>query len=416
MAPFESEALIQILELTRSLSEHEELEPLLSAIVDVGIKVLEADRGSIFLYAPDSEELYSLVATGEKEIRIPISSGIAGECAKTRQIINVPDCHCDNRFNQDIDILTGYNTRSMLSIPLIGLSNTLIGVIQFINSANSEFSPNDEKAAAIYANQAAVALQKMLLIDDRNTKLRMERDLEIARTIQEQMLPKQIPQPDRYEIAVYSKPSDLTGGDIYDLHWCNKYSNEIFLLLADAAGHGIGPALAVTQLRSALHMGIHTVDTLSKLVSMVNNQLIDDLPDDKFITAFVSKLHLNENTIHYLAPGQAPLLHYCNNTKHVYDMGPTSPPLGIIQMNEDAPQIVVLSKGDIMVLLTDGFYESENSKSEQFGTNRIIDLIHTYQHLPAQELLNMMIKAIQEYSDNAPQTDDMTAIIIKRTE
>ena len=331
MAPFDTDALVQILELTRSLCEHEELEPLLSAIVDAGNKVLEADRGAIFLFNSATEELYTLVATREKEIRIPITTGIAGECARTRQIINVPDCQCDKRFNEKIDMQTGYHTCSLLSVPLVGLHDTLIGVFQFINSANTVFSTSDEKAATLYANQAAVVLQKALLIDDRKAKLKMEQDLEIARAIQEQLLPSRIPLHERYEFAVYSKPSDLTGGDIYDLHWGEEHPDEIFLLLADATGHGIGSALAVTQLRSALHMGIHTVEQLGDLVTMINDQLYRDLPDDKFITAFIGKLDLTENTLFYLSPGQSPLLHYCADTQAVRNMGSTSVPLGMIR-------------------------------------------------------------------------------------
>lgn len=415
MAPFDPEALIQILELTRSLSEHDELEPLLSAIVEAGIQVLEADRGSIFLFNSSAEELYTLVATKEKEIRIPITAGIAGECARLRQLINVPDCQCDKRFNEKIDMQTGYRTCSLLSIPLIGLQDTLIGVIQFINSANSVFSPLDEKAATLYANQAAVVLQKALLIEDRKVKLKMEQDLEIARAIQEQLLPSRIPQPERYRFAVYSKPSELTGGDIYDLHWGREHPDEIFLLLADATGHGIGSALAVTQLRSALHMGIRTVADLGNLVSMINDQLVRDLPDDKFITAFIGKLDLRENTISYLSPGQSPLLHYCADTREVRDMGSTSSPLGIISMNAAVAQRVRLGTGDILVLLTDGFYEFENNRNEQFGKNRVIDLIKEHADCSAEALLELITQAVCRFGDNSPQIDDMTAIILKRT-
>ena len=415
MAPLDTDALIQILELTRSLSEHEELEPLLSAIVENGIQVLEADRGAIFLFSPDTEELYTLVATGEKEIRIPIATGIAGECARTRQVINVPDCHCDHRFNRQIDALTGYHTSSMLSIPLIGLQNTLIGVIQFINTAHGIFSKSDEKTATLYADQAAVVLQKMLLLDDRKAKLKMEHDLEIARAIQEQLLPSHIPEPERYEFAVYSKPSDLTGGDIYDVHCCRKHPNEIFLLLADATGHGIGPALAVTQLRSALHTGIHTGEPLNDLVPMINDQLISDLPDDRFITAFIGTLHLAENTLSYLSAGQAPLLHYCADTQHVCYMEATSSPLGIISISADEPQTVPLGMNDILVLLTDGFYEFENNRNEQFGKERVIALVKDHAHFSAEDLLDIITKSVSRFSNKSPQLDDMTAIILKRT-
>src|SRR5262245_11057031 len=125
-----AEALQRILDITRELVQPLKLETVLTHVVDAGRAILDAERGSVFLYDPDSDELYSTVATGTEALRIPASRGIVGECARSRQVINVKDAYADPRFNQDVDRQTGYQTRCLLTVPLIGHDDSLVGVLQ----------------------------------------------------------------------------------------------------------------------------------------------------------------------------------------------------------------------------------------------------------------------------------------------
>ena len=129
-AQLEAVSLNQILDVTRKLAAPFDLDTMLTEVVDAARTILDADRGTVFLYDEDRNELYIKVATGLETIRIPADMGIVGECAQTRRLINVPDCYADERFNRAIDRQTGYRTRCMLTIPLIGYEDSLIGVLQ----------------------------------------------------------------------------------------------------------------------------------------------------------------------------------------------------------------------------------------------------------------------------------------------
>src|SRR5210317_942977 len=152
----DTQALRQILEVTRKLAAPFDLDTMLSEVVDAAREVLDADRGTVFLYDDQSDELVVRVGTGLEQIRIPADKGIVGESAQTREIINVPDCYADPRFNRAIDRQTGYRSRCMLTIPLIGYEDSLVGVLQILNKIDGVFDEKDEYVAQALAAQAAV--------------------------------------------------------------------------------------------------------------------------------------------------------------------------------------------------------------------------------------------------------------------
>src|SRR5882672_8940317 len=143
--------LEKVLEITRELARPLDLNTLLARVVDAALAILDADRGSVFLYDAQADVLISRVATGSGELRIPANRGFAGECVKTRQIVSVPDAYADPRFNPDVDKSTGYKTRCILTMPLIGHNDTMVGVLQVLNKRNGVFGNDDVDLASALA-------------------------------------------------------------------------------------------------------------------------------------------------------------------------------------------------------------------------------------------------------------------------
>lgn len=415
-------SVLRVLEVARKLAIPCELNELLELVINVGREVLTADRGSVFLYDNRCRELYTTVATGAKEIRIGIDYGIAGECARTRKIINVPDCYADPRFNRDVDKKTGYHTRCSLTVPLIGLEDELVGVTQLLNPTKPTFDADDERVAEALASQAAVAIQRARLIEERMVKLRMERDLALARQIQLDVLPKDLPECEGYDLATFSQPADETGGDIYDLVKLAydrtagiEQPSPLVILLADATGHGIGPALSVTQARAMLRIGLRFSDNLDELVANINRQLEEDLAANRFITAFLGILDPSQHQLVYHAAGQGPLLHYRAADARCDVFNASTVPLGIFaEPPLETPEPIELARGDFFVLLTDGFYEYQNDHEQSFGDERVTQVIKTHAHQSANEVLQHLLTALRSFARGAPQADDLTAIILKR--
>ncbi|AUX46284.1 protein phosphatase [Sorangium cellulosum] len=413
----DASSLILILDVSRKLAAPCDLTELLGLIIQTGREVIGADRGSVFLYDEEAKELYSRVATGETQIRVSIDKGIAGECARKRQTILVEDCYKDPRFNPEIDRRTGYHTKSLITVPLIGLDDKLVGVLQMLNSRAGSFGPDERDVAELLAAQAAVAVQRTLLLEERMIKIKLEHDLTIAREIQQNVLLRRLPRCPGYSLSVFSKPADDTGGDIYDVIRLDERADmsPLLLLLADAAGHGIGPALSVTQFRAMLRIGLRLSADMEALLHHINQQLIEDLPGDRFITAFLGILDPATHQVRYHAAGQGPLLHYRAAEGQVVWRDPSTTPLGMFMDLDLAPTPpLVMAPGDLLVLLTDGFYEYQDAAGQVFGKERVGDLIHRLHHRPTSDILGALLAEVRRFAGTAKQIDDLTALLVKR--
>jgi len=412
---FSADILWKILEVSRQLSRTMELDEMLVQVVNVARDVLEAERGTVFLHDEKSRELFARVGTGldSSEIRFPADSGIAGICVRTGETVNVPDAYSHEGFNREIDRKMGFRTRCILSVPLVGVDDTLVGVLQLINKARGVFSGEDQRVAEILGSHCAVALQRARLLDEFVAKKKIENDLAIAREIQRELLPAGMPEIEGYDLAGWNRPADHTGGDIFDAVSLDR--RNVLLILADASGHGIGPALSVTQFRAMIRMAHRMSSGLAGLSSHANNQLVEDLVSERFITAFIGLLDASKHCIRYHACGQAPLLHYRASSGSVDSLSASALPFGIIpDFPLEEPDPVVLEPGDIFALISDGIFEQENSRDEQFGMDRIRKILRDSSSFTMQELIAQICSAVEDHAGGVPQSDDMTIVLLRR--
>ena len=157
-----------LLEVSNALASQVRLDDLLATIIAKTAEVLDAERAKLFLYDPVRDELWSKAADHLEitEIRLAMGEGIAGDVARTRLVENIPDVYADPRFNPEFDKRTGYRTRSILSMPLIGGHDELVGVIQVLNKKNqTRFDPEDESLLRGLTAHVSVAIERAHLIE-----------------------------------------------------------------------------------------------------------------------------------------------------------------------------------------------------------------------------------------------------------
>ena len=405
--------LRKILEVTRKLAAPFDLDTMLTEVVNASRDVLNADRGTVFLYDEAEDELVVRVGTGLDHIRIPADKGIVGESAQSRQLINVPDCYADDRFNRAIDKQTGYKSRCMLTIPLIGYEESLIGVLQILNKNSGVFDDQDEYVGQALAAQAAVVIHRAKITEAIIASERLDREISVARDVQIGTLPKEMPVIEGYEFGGAFEPTDQTGGDLYD--FVPMGDKRLFLLMGDATGHGIGPALSATQVRAMLRVALRLNSSLDDAFVHINDQLCDDLPDDRFVTGFFGVLDGNTNRVDFHSGGQGPIMHF-HAASGEFDWHPaTTFPLGYMpQTNVAAPLRAEMEPGDVLGLISDGIYEYENEPGEQFGQERVAEIVANGGDLPAQELVDEILRAVRSHGGLAPQADDITIVLAKR--
>jgi phosphoserine phosphatase RsbU/P len=410
--PLSTQDLEAILDVTKALAAPFDLMTMLGEVVAAAKQVLRAERGSVWLYDEAKGELVLEVATGIKPVRVPWQSGLVGACARSRRIINVPDCYADPRFDPHVDKASGYRTRCMLTLPLVDHKDVLVGVMQVLNKVDGVFDADDEALAGALAAQCAVALQRVRMTAALIEGEKMRQALEMAREVQMSTLPATMPAVAGYDVCATFRPADLTGGDTFDV---SLLEQGLLLVLGDATGHGIAPALSVTQMHAMLRIAFQMGASLETAFVHVNNRLARTLAEDRFITAFIGLLDPTTHEVRFHSAGQGPILRYRAARRDVERYKPTSFPLGAMQLASLRPEIrVAMEPGDILALVSDGIFEQENRSGEAFGEARVTALIDEHRDQPAAALLARLVDAVQAFADGAPQADDMTAVLLKR--
>ena len=401
-----------ILAVTRNLAAPFDLITLLTEVVNAAKQVLNADGGSVWLYDAGTDELVLHVASRVSSVRVKADTGLVGSCARNRRVINVPDCYADPRFNPEVDKRSGYRTRCMLTLPLVDHKDVLVGVMQVLNKADGVFDDYDEILATALAAQCAVAIQRVRMTESLIEGEKMRHQQEMARVVQMSTLPATMPVVPGYDVFGAFKPADLTGGDTFDLAVLGQ---DLLVVLGDATGHGIAPALHVTQMHAMLRMAFRLGATLETAFTQVNNQLAESLPDDRFITAFIGLLDPSAHRMRFHSGGQAPILHFKAASATCARHHPTSFPLAAMPLSTLRPAITLeMAPGDILVLLSDGIYEYCDANSEEFGDQRVAEVIAAHHQRPVAELSEILLDAVRAFAKGAPQEDDITMVLVKR--
>ncbi len=411
-APLLARNVEPILAVASKLAAPFDLQTMLTEVIDAAKTVLDAERASVWLYEAATDELMMKVATDIAAIRVPAGVGIAGSCAHTREIINVPDCYADSRFNPEVDRKSGYRTRCMLTLPLIDHKDVLVGVLQVLNKRGGVFDRYDEALATALAAQCAIALQRVKMTEALIEAEKLKQEMEMARVVQMSTLPSKMPDVPGYDVYGMFLPASATGGDTFDL----AHTEHGFLIvLGDATGHGIAPALSVTQMHAMLRTALRLGADLDTAYMQVNNQLAETLPEDRFITAFIGLLYTKTHRVRFHSGGQGPILCFRPASGDFSRRKATSFPLAAMPL--PAPRQAVkfdFEPGDILVLLSDGIYEYHDPDGEQFGEARVEELIRANHDKPMAELSKILLDAVRKFARGAPQEDDITFVLVKR--
>lgn len=406
------EQLSQVLDLTLKLALPFELRPLLEQVLSVGLEALDADSGSVWLYEPETRRLVMHLPVVDPPITVKAGDGLVGASLASNRIVNVPSCYDDTRFNPAIDNITGYKTESSLCVPLQGSEGQLVGVLQLLNKKNGPFVRADEALAAALGAQCAVALQRARMVEIMRQRDRLEAELDAAREVQLATLPTSLPQVIGYDVAGAFLGAEETSGDLYDMV---NLGDKLLVLLGDAVGHGLAPAITATQMQAMLRAVLRAGVSLTDAYIHVNNQLVEDLADNRFLTAFVGFLDPQIHELCYHSGGQGPLLHYRAADRKADWHGPSTFPLGVMDLEYmDAPLSIRLAPGDVFCVISDGLYEATNAAGEMFGEDRVEQLIHESAGYDAEHIKHQLLQQVQVFAAGSPQLDDITLLVVKR--
>ncbi len=312
-------------------------------------------------------------------------------------------------------INTNYSALAALKVELIipmKYQNETRGLILLGKRMNqSPYSDTDIEFISSIGNLAIISLENRRLFKEALEKQRMEEELEIAKDIQKNLLPKEMPSLKYYDVAAVTVPSKQVGGDYYDI--IRAAEEKLYLAIADVSGKGVPASLLMANLQAFLKSIAMQNLPISQATGLLNNLVSENTSEGRFITFFWCKLSTDEKKLIYVNAGHNPPLLIRDRKIRYLDKGGMI--FGVMKtMVPYAEEEVELQKGDIIVMFTDGVTEAKNRADREFSDEKFENLLTGVSpDLTANEILQKIRSAIDEYVEGFPQSDDITMIVVK---
>lgn len=303
---------------------------------------------------------------------------------------------------------------SLLAVPMRFRDN-IMGVLAVANPTDgARFNQGDLSLLQVLADQASVSTYYASLKDTLLEKERIDRDLGLATEIQRAMLPGELPQFDRVQLAAFSQAARQVGGDYYDVLRVDE--QHIGIAIADVAGKGIVGALMMAVCRVVLRVHAQGHLDPAPVLEAVHRAITDDLPEDKFITMSYLILNLETLELKLARAGHEPLLHFQKSTGKIAEIEPEGVALGWMGKESAADglhvQSISLETGDFAVLYTDGVTEAMNAQGEEWGKNTLIEAIEADKKANVEQIVDNVKQRVLRFTGDMPQSDDITLVVI----
>jgi len=277
------------------------------------------------------------------------------------------------------------------------------------------FDGTDQLLLDAFTRQVHVSLENNYLYEQSLEKERIDHEISIAGTIQEKLIPKELPKIDGYDQYGINIPTKFIGGDLYD---CIPLKDGRFVfIMADVSGKGIAASLLVSTLHASAHAYLNGPFELESLVNKLNEVIYDAATIDKYITAVFAVLDPQKNELLMVNAGHNPT-YIVRNNKSLESMDTGGIPLGMIRVPPPYGSIKwTLKPGDSVFFYTDGVTEAMNEKEEQYDDIRpITKFLAKNQVKTAQDFIEALISDLNDFTSSTPQSDDITALYLMKTD
>jgi len=274
-----------------------------------------------------------------------------------------------------------------------------------------DFTATDARLLSLFANQAAAAIETARLHKDALEKERIERELELAATIQREILPRSLPSIEGVELAAANIPARHIGGDYYDVFPLSH--GRVGFLVADVSGKGVPAALLVSTVHAAVHLQIDEAPTISDLVSRIDRHLRRFAATRKFLTLFFGLLEPDSGALRYVSAGHNPaLLVRASGATEMLDS--TGVPVGMLPNSKWREETREMARGDLLCVYSDGITEAVDAQEEEYGLPRLVAEIGGLRGEPLRRISEDVLASVADFARGVPQYDDQTLLFVRR--
>ncbi|MDX2160982.1 MAG: SpoIIE family protein phosphatase [bacterium] len=464
ISPREAERLTEtmanvILPLGVALASETDFDRLLERILMEAKALCRADAGTLYLRQDDMLH-FTIIMTDSLGIHLGGSSpkpvtfpslplydqtgtpnrhNAATYAALTGQSINVPDMYAADGFDfsaaKRFDEQNNYRSISNLTVPLLGSSGEVVGVIQLLNARDDDgfitpFGQYDELMVEILTAQAAVVLNTRLLWQKQEQLMRIQNDMRVAQAIQRNFIPDTLPQIPGWDVGGLFQPARDVSGDFYDLFTLSD--GRIIIMIGDVCDKGVGAALFMSLTRSLMRAFTTQAPSQSPFldldidpqevraygirtaVTSTNTYITRHHEDlNMFTTLFIGVIDPLSGLLTYINGGHAPPLVVRQDGTVKKRLKLTGQPVGMFENAAFNTAEWPLEPGDLLLCYTDGITDARNEADTQFGDHALAALLPT-PHPNVCGLLETIQSAVNTFIGGATQFDDITMVAIQR--
>ena len=417
-----------VLKATQAVTGEIHREKLLEKLVRLAMENAGAQRCLLITESPDGLVIEAEGNSDEDAVRLRrglpvegsrlLSSSIVHYVARTRENVLLNDATKDGRFNRDPYVLEK-QPRSVLCAPLVHQDRLQAVVYLENNLTPKAFTPDRLALLRHLGAQAAIALENARLyqgLQDHAHRLEeIVAGLNLAQEVQQSLLPKCPPRLEEIDVAGRSIYCEETGGDYYGYLRLSRRDSEVLAVaVGDVSGHGVSSALLMSSVRAYLRSQAENRVRAADIVTGVNRLAAEDVEETaQFMTLFYLEIDLATHELTWVRAGHDPAVLYTPAVGTFEQLGGKGPALGL---DDDWPYeqyIRTAQSGQVLILTTDGIFETHNSQGEQFGRERFNDIIRETADRPAKDIRQAVIEATAAFREDGPQEDDVTLVVIK---
>ncbi len=391
------------------------LEATLNMTVDLVFQAIPAERGVLCL-KEGNELICKIVRLAHanplgQEGHIQLSRSITSKVLNEGRAVLTSDAQHDPRFQAQHSVVLN-QVRSVMAVPLASGEETF-GLIYVDNPFHNRFEEKHLEVLTTIASVASIKIEHERLLEERLETRRMEEELKVASEIQLRLQPVAPPKVEGWDLAGVSFPCREIGGDYYDFI-LRQRDNRIVIALGDVSGKGTGAALLMSSLHAAVRAQTQARTSISEVMNEINHYIYENSPSNKFLTLFYGAIDPISGVLTYSNGGHnAPILARASGEILRLDKGGL--PIGMMPGVSYCEDAVTFHPGDVLVIYSDGISESINEQDEEFGEERLVEVITHNLHRSSSGIRDRVDEALSRFVGSAAPVDDMTLMIIKRT-
>jgi len=413
-----------LLIFSQKLLRGSSLESLEVFIVDEARRLLNVDASALLLPdGDDSQQLYFLAATGWRTDPVGLRRRIPADEQSRVGRVMVSQQPLVAAVPRDLPLTafdrwaTAEEFQIFAAIPLVVDENS-IGVLAIHSRQERSFNEIDLRFLQLLANQAAIALEAARLQVEQLERQRMERELSVGRQIQRSMLPEECPLIPGWQFATAFKAAREVGGDFYDFFPFAQSSGKWGIVIADVSDKGVPAALYMVLSRTTIRNTAKSDRDPSQVLHLTNRYIHEDSQADMFLSVFYATLDTENGRLIYGNAGHNYPLWWRGEARQIEEISEHGTLVGVLDDLQLDNHVIDLAEDDLLVLYTDGVTDAINSEENDFGTQRLKNVVTTAlasgKNLDAQDVIDVILDAVKAYTGDQPQFDDMTLFVIKR--